>query len=235
MRYLKKILLYLICFISIIYIIQNYNQNNDEYIQDINIDYKLYNDSINNLTFYLLEKDTLTNINYMHGWDNPRINCYTDVEIPLTSKIDVSKFSMPVNGRVTSKYGYRSKFGRMHYGIDLSLKTGDTVRAAFDGVVRIVNYDDFGYGKYVVIRHNNGVETVYAHLSKHLVKREQLIRAGEPIGLGGSTGRGTNSHLHFEIRFLGLALNPSAIVDFKKGIIHQEIYIFNKKSYQKVH
>lgn len=223
MRYLKI----LICFIFIICITQNYNVGNLKAYSD---NYKSCNDSINDLSFYhLLKKDT----NYMHGWDNPKVDCYNDVEIPLTSKIDVSKFTMPINGIVTSKYGYRTKFGRMHYGIDLDLKTGDTVRAAFDGIVRIVNYDKFGYGKYVVLRHNNGVETVYAHLSKQLVKREQIILAGQPIGLGGNTGFSTNSHLHFEIRYLGIALNPSLIVDFEKGAIIKEIYIFNKNSYRK--
>ena len=217
MGYLKKVLLSLICFIFIICIAQDCGKKQETYIKSVDDNCKLYNDNIKN------------KIIYEHGWDNPSVDCYKDIEIPLTAKIDVSRFTMPVNGKVISEFGYRSKFKRKHYGVDLKLKTGDTVRAAFDGIVRLVNFEKDGYGKYIVLRHNNGMETVYAHLSKHLVKREQTIKAGQPIGLGGNTGKSFGTHLHFEIRYFGVPLNPSTIVDFKEGVIHQNIYIFNKK------
>lgn len=90
----------------------------------------------------------------------------------------------------------------MHNGLDIKVYIGDTIRAAFSGKVRMVKYERRGYGKYVVIRHENGLETVYGHLSKQIVDENQYVEAGEPIGLGGNTGRSTGSHLHFE-RVLG--------------------------------
>lgn len=219
MIHLRFFLIFLMC------LTQSYTQrcsNINIYLEN---NYKLYNDSINNM-YYILFKEDINK----HGWDSPLVNCYKDINIPLTAKIDVSEFTMPINDSViiTSNYGYRSQFGRIHYGVDLRLKTGDTVRATFNGVIRIVNYEKDGYGKYIVIRHNNGIETVYAHLSKHLVNRNQVVNAGEAIGLGGNSGRSTNSHLHYEIRYFGLSLNPSSIVDFKKGVILQDVYIFDK-------
>lgn len=167
-----------------------------------------------------------------YGWDNPNVNCYNGIEIPATAKIDVRGFFMPVPGKLTSAYGYRPRFRRMHRGVDLDLNTGDTVYAAFNGRVRIVSYDRRGYGNYVVIRHDNGLETVYAHFSKHLVTRNQFVRAGEAIGLGGNTGRSYGSHLHFETRYLGVAINPAAIIDFNNGVTHTDVFTFNKTTYQ---
>lgn len=137
---------------------------------------------------------------------------------------------MPLDGdiRVTSHYGYRRRFGRMHRGIDLKLYTGDTVRAAFDGKVRICDYEGRGYGHYVVIRHPNGLETVYAHLSKKIAQKDQIVRAGEPIGLGGSTGRSTGPHLHFETRFMGIDINPAHIIDFAEGVPLRDVYTFKR-------
>ena len=109
------------------------------------------------------------------------------------------------NTRITDVFGYRPRRRRAHYGLDIKVYVGDTIRAAFDGKVRVVkNQGRRGYGKYVVIRHDNGLETVYGHLSKQLVDTNQLVKAGEPIALGGNTGRSTGSHLHFETRFLSL-------------------------------
>ena len=114
----------------------------------------------------------------------------------------------------------------MHRGIDLKVLVGDTIRAAFDGKVRIKNFERRGYGYYVVVRHPNGLETIYGHLSKILVEENQIVRAGETIGLGGNTGRSTGSHLHFETRFLGQAINPAEIIDFENGVPHQDTYVF---------
>ena len=175
---------------------------------------------------------TISDIDEQFGWDSPRVNCYDGIEIPATAKIDVTGFYMPVSGQLTSAYGYRPRFRRMHRGVDLNLNTGDTVRAAFNGRVRIVNYEAKGYGKYVVIRHDNGLETVYGHFSKHLVERNQFVKAGEPIGLGGNTGRSFGAHLHFETRYLGVAINPAAIIDFDNATVHSDVFTFNKTTYQ---
>lgn len=178
------------------------------------------------------EEISISEIDEQYGWDNPRVNCYAGIEIPTTAKIDVTGFHMPVPGIVTSNYGYRPRFRRMHRGVDMRLSTGDTVRAAFNGRVRIVNYEAGGYGNYVVIRHDNGLETVYGHFSKHLVKRNQYVKAGEPIGLGGNTGRSFGAHLHFETRYMGVAINPAAIIDFANATVHSDVFTFNKTTYQ---
>lgn len=121
----------------------------------------------------------------------------------------------------------------MHRGIDLHLRVGDTVRAAFTGKVRLTKFQRKGYGYYVVIRHENGLETVYGHLSKFLVKPNQTVKAGDPIALGGNTGKSTGPHLHFETRYLGLAINPAAIIDFENRVPHKDIFTFDKSTYEK--
>ena len=116
--------------------------------------------------------------------------------------------------------------------MDLKLHIGDTVRAAFDGRVRLTNFERKGYGYYVIVRHPNGLETVYGHLSKFLVKPDQYVKAGEPIALGGNTGRSTGPHLHFETRFMGYPINPQAIFDFANQTVHTDTYTFNKRTYK---
>ena len=151
--------------------------------------------------------------------------------LPQEHKIDLRGFSMPTTSRVvTSHYGYRPSFRRNHYGTDVKVYTGDTIYAAFNGKVRIVKYEGRGYGKYVVIRHPNGLETLYGHLSRQLVKENQLVRAGDPIGLGGSTGRSTGSHLHFETRLLGHAINPELLFSFEAQDVLGDCYVFRRNS-----
>ena len=104
-------------------------------------------------------------------------------------------------------------FRYTHKGLDMRLKTGDTVRAAFDGVVRYARYNHGGYGNLVIIRHYNGLETFYAHLSKIKVKENQTVYAGRMIGLGGSTGRSVGPHLHFEVRYQDVPLDPVRLID----------------------
>lgn len=166
-------------------------------------------------------------------WNSDRVNPYGDVVIPATKNIDVTGFCAPVRGEVTSPYGWRPQFGRMHRGTDLRLSVGDTVRAAFDGKVRLTKYEARGYGYYVVIRHDNGLETVYGHLSRHLCKPNQRVKAGDPIALGGNTGRSTGPHLHFETRYMGLAINPAAIIDFSNFTTHKDVFAFNKATYER--
>ncbi len=135
-------------------------------------------------------------------------------------------FHFPFKGKLISKYGWRS--GRFHAGMDIKLNQGDTVVNAFDGKVRIARVMS-GYGKMVVVRHNNGLETVYSHLSKILVKNNQLLKAGEPVGLGGRTGRATTTHLHFETRYLGEHFNPDRILDFENHTLIKDTLAIHKE------
>lgn len=128
--------------------------------------------------------------------------------------IDLAGYHHPANYQVTSNYGYRHR--RMHRGVDLGYPEGTPVSAAWDGIVRISKgtANTGGYGNLVVIRHDNGLETYYAHLSRRLVNPGQMVKAGDIIGLGGNTGRSYGSHLHFEVRYLGNDINPNRLIDF---------------------
>jgi murein DD-endopeptidase MepM/ murein hydrolase activator NlpD len=175
----------------------------------------------------------MPNANFSQKWNN---------DVCFSTKNDLSKlkdtvwlcvtdenhaeFNMPVPGIVTSRYGFRS--GRNHNGIDLDLDTGDTVVAAFSGKVRYSKYNDGGFGNLVVIRHYNGLETFYAHLSKLLVDPDQDVKAGEPIGLGGNTGHSFGSHLHFEVRFYDSPMNPEEIINFDKRYLKSENLFVHK-------
>lgn len=169
---------------------------------------------------------------YTEGWDSKLVNAYVNAVIPQTQDIDVSHYVMPHNGYITSPYGYRSRFRRMHNGIDIKVYVGDTIRAPFTGKVRLTNYQRKGYGYYIIMRHNNGLETVYGHLSAFLVEPDQYVKAGDPIALGGNTGHSTGPHLHFETRFMGLPINPAAIFDFTNQTVHTDIFTFDKDTYK---
>lgn len=165
---------------------------------------------------------------YGDDWDNRYAHVTT--ELPDSFVINLRHFYMPTPSRVvTSNFG--SRWGRQHKGLDIKVYIGDTIRAAFSGKVRIVRYEGGGYGNYVVIRHPNGLETIYGHLSKQLVKENENVRAGEPIGLGGNTGRSTGSHLHFETRLCGVALNPALLFDFRNQDVTGDQYLFTRASY----
>ena len=163
-------------------------------------------------------------------WDN--IYAHRPTELPDSFRIDLRDFCMPTPSRViTSNFGPR--WGRQHKGLDIKVYIGDTIRSAFSGKVRIVRYEPKGYGKYVVIRHINGLETIYGHMSKQLVHENQEVRAGEPIGLGGNTGRSTGSHLHFETRLCGVALNPAVLFDFRNQDVIGHEYVYRKSTYNR--
>lgn len=165
------------------------------------------------------------------NWTNASVNSYKGAVIPDSYTFDLTDFCMPTtNTRITDVFGYRPRRRRMHYGLDVKVYVGDTIRSAFCGKVRIVKNQGRrrGYGMYIVIRHDNGLETVYGHLSKWLVKEGQLVQAGQPIALGGNTGRSTGSHLHFETRFLGTPINPALMFDFQKQDILADTYTFTK-------
>ena len=174
-------------------------------------------------------------------WETPSADLYDEWEnqfahrataMPDTFRIDLRDFCMPTESRViTSNFGAR--WGRQHKGLDIKVYIGDTIRAAFSGKVRIVRYEARGYGKYVVIRHHNGLETIYGHMSKQLVREDEDVKAGDPIGLGGNTGRSTGSHLHFETRLCGVALNPALMFDFRNQDVTADFYTYRSNTYNR--
>ncbi len=162
-------------------------------------------------------------------WSNDYAHKYTNVVIPDSLLIDLTGFCMPTeNTKVNDIFGYRPRRRRVHYGLDIKVERGDTIRSAFDGKVRYVSYQRRGYGHYVVIRHPNGLETLYAHLNAKLVAENDVVKAGDPIGLGGNTGRSTGPHLHFETRLLGKALNPALFFDFPNQDVTGDTYLYTK-------
>ena len=186
-----------------------------------------------------LDTLALQNIREREEWNMPASVLYTDWDnnithykgstLPETYNINLRGFHMPTPSRViTSNFGPR--WGRQHKGLDIKVYIGDTIYAAFDGKVRVVDYEGKGYGNYVIIRHSNGLETYYAHMSKHLVRENQTVRAGQPIGLGGNTGRSTGSHLHFETRLCGVALNPCLFFDFRNQDVTGNNYFFRRST-----
>jgi LysM repeat protein len=175
-------------------------------------------------------------LNYKQPWSNDvcfpsglsnNVSNFNDTLWLCLLSDEKSTFVPPVKGIMTSKYSWRK--GRYHKGVDLDLETGDTVVAAFDGVVRYAKWNEGGYGYLVIIRHYNGLETLYAHLSKVIAQPNQEIKAGTPIGLGGNTGHSYGSHLHFEVRFYDNPINPEEIIDFAKKELKDENLLLHKR------
>lgn len=169
------------------------------------------------------------------SWDASKVNPYNiTIDSIVDTVINVSTYSHPNYNVVTSECGER--WGRFHAGTDMRLRVGDTIRAAFDGKVRIMRYNKKfrkkGYGHFVMLRHPNGLETLYGHLSKPLVQINQEVKSGDPIGLGGNTGRSTGPHLHFEFRYKGLPINARNIVDFETGKVLSPKYEITKASFK---
>ncbi len=123
-------------------------------------------------------------------------------------------FFRPVAGIITSRFGWRPQFQRIHHGVDLRLNIGDTVRAAISGIVEKISYDADGYGHYVVMSHPDDMTTVYGHLQYALVSQGQYVYSGQPLAIGGNTGNSTGPHLHFETRLGGIAVDPTLLFDF---------------------
>lgn len=172
-----------------------------------------------------------TTYGYKSFWSNDEvITCTTNDVSQLKDTLWMcvldslhANYAIPFEGLMTSRYGYRH--GRRHNGVDIDLETGDTIYAAFDGKIRYAKYHDHGFGNLIVIRHYNGLETYYAHCSKLLVAPNQDIVAGQPIGLGGNTGRSTGSHLHFEVRFYDNPIDPELIFDFKQKVVRDNLLV----------
>ena len=160
-------------------------------------------------------------------WTNSVVHYNSNM--PDSFRINLRNYVMPTSStKITDIFGYRPRRRRVHQGLDIKVYTGDTIYAAFDGKVRITSYQRRGYGHYIVIRHNNGIETLYAHLSKKLVKVNQNVKAGDPIGLGGNTGRSSGAHLHFETILMGKSLDPALMFDFKNQRVTGDSYIYRK-------
>lgn len=205
-----------------------YSDNRWVYLKD-----KQFDGVMNEKIHQLLTLDS--NYRFTHPWNTE--TCY-----PSGGRNDFSKlkdtlwlcvegdsmqnFYAPVPGIVTSKYGYRN--GRHHSGIDLDLETGDTVRSCWSGKIRYSKYNTGVFGNLVIVRHHNGLETFYVHLSKLLVRPNEDVEAGQPIGLGGNTGRSYGSHLHFEVRLYDEAINPEEVIDFKEMEAKSENFMVHK-------
>ena len=191
----------------------------------------LYNDNtwrfVRNRNIDVLDETVFTS-----DWDTTKIQVYnTELkDLPISMVIDLvdslKSYHYPHKGRVTSKYGPRRR--RIHQGPDIDLETGEPIYATFDGRVRITTYIRYGYGNLVVIRHDNGLETYYAHLSEINVKPNQWVTAGQVIGKGGNTGRSTGSHLHYEIRYKGQTFDPERLIDFTTGTLRRETFLLKK-------
>jgi murein DD-endopeptidase MepM/ murein hydrolase activator NlpD len=155
------------------------------------------------------------------GWCTSRINDSKDddrsmddtVRIALVDTVRGNTFVFPFKNYITSPFGPRGAY--FHYGIDIKVVIGDSVRCALEGIVRVVQNDKSGFGRVIVVRHHNGLETIYGHLSKFLVKPNTRVFAGEVIGLGGNSGKSSGSHLHFEARYCGQPFDPLEIMNFE--------------------
>lgn len=167
-------------------------------------------------------------------WDTKSLFPYSSVtkaDIPesvvVTLVDSTSGFHYPYKGAVNPRGKFGVRRGRRHQGVDLPLKMRDTVYATFSGRVRI-SQSVRGYGNLIIIRHDNGLETYYGHLSERLVEPNQWVEAGDIIGLGGSTGRSTGPHLHFETRYYGQSFDPERLIDFKRGILNREVFLLKR-------
>ena len=186
-------------------------------------------DSATTITTSLLSTDSI----YTKDWVNAITFVYDSVEfndlpeeiyLPLINKDE--KFFLTWYGKINSEYGKR--WGRQHHGLDVDLNIGDTVVAAFDGVVRYAQFNKSGYGNCVVIRHKNGLETLYGHLCKIDVVENQYIKSGQHIGLGGTSGHSTGPHLHFEMRYKDYSFDPLLLIDLTTQQLKTETVIFDK-------
>ena len=192
----------------------------------------LFND---NTWRYILAEDYKNDPEVFNDhWDTTNIHAY-NVELntlPEATAIrlvdSLESYHYPYIGRITSRYGPRK--GRAHQGLDLGLKTGDPIYATFDGKVRISKAAG-DYGNLVVIRHNNGLETYYAHLSQRDVEVGDWVVAGQQIGLGGSTGRSTGPHLHYEVRYKGQSFDPERIIDFNNGDLRRDELLLKRRHF----
>jgi murein DD-endopeptidase MepM/ murein hydrolase activator NlpD len=190
--------------------------------------------------FENLENDNLMYIDTSFAWNNQTINSgrfdYRTlgpddvISIPLVDSSQDKFYVHPVVNQVTSRFGRRGN--QWHYGTDVRLRRGDPVKSALDGIVRVIQFDRHGYGNVVVVRHHNGLETLYGHLSRVMVKPNEPVKAGDILGLGGSTGRSTGAHLHFEIRYFGEPFDPEHIIDFDNYVLKSDTLVLTRDNFE---
>ncbi len=192
------------------------------------IDKKIMNQVILQDSLKDIKKDSLSNLWLTKNWNTSTYNPYrkeTQI-IPFNIIFTDSIYNSPIERKkvITSRYGWRNR--RAHKGIDIDIITGDNIMAMFDGKVRYVNSTK-GHGKVVIIRHYNGLETLYAHLSKQSVKVNDIVKKGQVIGKGGETGNARGSHLHLEVSFKGIYIHPEYLFDFgeKNKIRSKNIWV----------
>ncbi|MDG5815229.1 M23 family metallopeptidase [Chitinispirillales bacterium ANBcel5] len=172
------------------------------------------------------------------AWNTVRINAgrfdyrsmSDTVKLPLIDSARGKQFAHPFAGVVTSPFGPRRR--SWHFGTDINLNTGDSVHNVLDGKVRVIQNDRSGYGKVIVVRHHSGLETVYAHLSRILVRPNERVSAGDVIGLGGSTGRVTGPHLHFETRYYGEPFDPAKMIDFDNFELKNDSLVLTREDFE---
>lgn len=189
----------------------------------------------NNSWKYILNREVAKDSTIFEKyWDTTTLFPYKEVDMsgmPKSVVIDLvdslTSYHCPYQGSVHPRGKYGPRRRRQHQGVDLPLKMGDPVYATFCGRVRI-SQTVRGYGNLVIIRHDNGLETYYGHLAERLVEPNQWVEAGEVIGLGGSTGRSTGPHLHFETRYYGQSFDPERLIDFKRGILNREVFLLKR-------
>jgi murein DD-endopeptidase MepM/ murein hydrolase activator NlpD len=183
----------------------------------------------------------VTAYEYFSSWDSKKVDIYNfqvkDLQDSVTLRLYDEKvgefWKMPLDViKITSIFGPR--WGRGHFGTDLDLETGDPIYSAFDGIVRVKSYDRYGWGYYVLVRHKNGLESLYGHLSKQLVEVGQEVKAGDILGKGGSTGRSTGSHLHLELRYRGLPFDAGKVYDFPNVNIRSQNLTITKSLFSQV-
>lgn len=191
--------------------------------------------SNNTWEFYRPDMSRLAEFStYKVNWDTTSVFSYRNVELKdipdvVNLKIvdSLAEFAAPIVGRVFSKYGPRGR--RNHNGVDIPLKTGEPILAAFDGKVRYAKYNTGGFGNLVIVRHPNGLETWHAHLSKINVGVNDFVKRGQVIGYGGSTGRSRGPHLHFEVRYRDQSFDPEFIFDFQQGELRFREFALERK------
>jgi murein DD-endopeptidase MepM/ murein hydrolase activator NlpD len=185
----------------------------------------------------LYHNDNFTGVDTF-AWDTKMINSghfnskdmNDTLRIVLVDSLKCQYYTHPFRNYITCGFGQRRWL--WHYGMDIKLNKGDSVYAAFDGVVRVTKFDYRGFGWVVVIRHPSGLETIYGHLMKILLEPNQKVRAGDLVGLGGSTGRSTGSHLHFETRFRGEPFDPNCFIDFNTYMLKSDTLILSKNNFE---
>jgi hypothetical protein len=218
-------------------------RSTDDLIFESEEDFTLENNFDGILNFDV-HKQVTTNpdLNFSQTWDTEtcfsakKRNSFSNVNDTLWLCVGDTlseEFKIPFDGYMTSHFGPRH--GRAHQGVDISLKTGDLVGAAWSGKVRYAKFNKGGFGNLVVIRHYNGLETFYAHLSKLLVVPNQEVKAGDIIGLGGNTGHSYGAHLHFEVRFYDIPINPEYIIDFANKNVKDENLLVHRDLFKPKH